>query len=156
MVKHTQTIRQLKPTNSLSAFDHFVGLVLQELTRSFQRLIQQFQSKILKASRESILKSIQSKIIKECVKDSIRYDFSFNSPFKVTLQFNSFLPTHTHTHTHTHKFFAKQTFINISFKYSSISFQFFHSFIHFKLTWIGSLSNLSNLSFFLKTQVMTL
>ena len=29
MVKHTQTIRQLLPTNSLSAFDHFVGLALK-------------------------------------------------------------------------------------------------------------------------------
>ena len=26
MVKHTQTIRRLLPTNSLSVFDHFVGL----------------------------------------------------------------------------------------------------------------------------------
>ena len=26
MVKHTQTIRQQKPTNCMSMFDHFVGL----------------------------------------------------------------------------------------------------------------------------------
>ena len=31
MVKHIQTIRRL-PTNFLSVFDHFVGLVLQGLT----------------------------------------------------------------------------------------------------------------------------
>ena len=32
MVKHTQTIRPLLPTNCLSVFDHFVGLTLKELT----------------------------------------------------------------------------------------------------------------------------
>ena len=32
MVKHTQTIRRLLPTNCLSAFDHFVGLALKRLT----------------------------------------------------------------------------------------------------------------------------
>ena len=32
MVKHTQTICRLLPTNCLSVFDHFVGLVLQGLT----------------------------------------------------------------------------------------------------------------------------
>ena len=31
MVKHTQTIRQLLPTNCLSVFDHFVRLVLKRL-----------------------------------------------------------------------------------------------------------------------------
>ena len=31
MVKHTQTIRQQKPTNCLSVFDHFVGLALKWL-----------------------------------------------------------------------------------------------------------------------------
>ena len=31
MVKHTQTIRRLLPTNCLSVFDHFVGLVLEGL-----------------------------------------------------------------------------------------------------------------------------
>ena len=29
MVKHTLTIRQQKPTNCLSVFDHFVGLTLE-------------------------------------------------------------------------------------------------------------------------------
>ena len=31
MVKHTQTIRRQQPTNYLSVFDHFVGLMLQRL-----------------------------------------------------------------------------------------------------------------------------
>ena len=31
MVKHTQTIRRLLPTNYLSVFDHFVGLSLKGL-----------------------------------------------------------------------------------------------------------------------------
>ena len=31
MVKHTQTVRRLLPTNSLSVFDHFAGLALKGL-----------------------------------------------------------------------------------------------------------------------------
>ena len=31
MVKHTQTIRRLLPTNCLSVFDHFVGLAFKLL-----------------------------------------------------------------------------------------------------------------------------
>ena len=31
MVKHTQTIRLILPTNCLSLFDHFVGLTLKGL-----------------------------------------------------------------------------------------------------------------------------
>ena len=31
MIKHTQKIRRLLPTNCLSVFDHFVGLVLKGL-----------------------------------------------------------------------------------------------------------------------------
>ena len=34
MVKHTQTIRRQQPTNRLSVFDHFVGLVLKGLVNS--------------------------------------------------------------------------------------------------------------------------
>ena len=30
-IKHTQTIRQLLPTNCVSVFDHFVGLALKQL-----------------------------------------------------------------------------------------------------------------------------
>ena len=32
MVKHTEIIRRLLPTNCLSVFDHFVGLALKELS----------------------------------------------------------------------------------------------------------------------------
>ena len=32
MVKHTQTFLRQQPTNSLSVFDHFVGLELKGLT----------------------------------------------------------------------------------------------------------------------------
>ena len=32
MVKHTQTIRRVFPTNSLSVFDHFAELVLKGMT----------------------------------------------------------------------------------------------------------------------------
>ena len=32
MVKHTQTIHRMLPTNCLSVFDHFVGLAVKELT----------------------------------------------------------------------------------------------------------------------------
>ena len=35
MVKHTQTIRWLFPTNILSVFDHFVGLGLKGLIPKF-------------------------------------------------------------------------------------------------------------------------
>ena len=38
MVKHTQTIRRLLPTNCLSVFDHFVGLALKGLINSGQKL----------------------------------------------------------------------------------------------------------------------
>ena len=33
MVKHTQTIRWLKPTNCLNVFDHFMGLALKGLLK---------------------------------------------------------------------------------------------------------------------------
>ena len=32
MVKHTQTVRRVLPTNCLSVFEHFVGLALKWLT----------------------------------------------------------------------------------------------------------------------------
>ena len=38
MVKHTQTIRRQQPTNCLSVFDHFVGLVLKGLKISCKTL----------------------------------------------------------------------------------------------------------------------
>ena len=39
MVKHTQTIRRLLPTNCLSVFDHFVRLVLKGLTSGGQKRV---------------------------------------------------------------------------------------------------------------------
>ena len=38
MIKHTQTIRRLLPTNWLSVFDHFVGLALNGLRKLAQDL----------------------------------------------------------------------------------------------------------------------
>ena len=38
MVKHTQTIRCQLPTNCLSVFDHFVGLVLKVLIYVVEKL----------------------------------------------------------------------------------------------------------------------
>ena len=38
MIKHTQTIRRLLPTNCLSVFDHFVGLGLKGLRKLAQDL----------------------------------------------------------------------------------------------------------------------
>ena len=88
---------------------------------------------IMKASRESILKSIQSKIMKDYIKD--RFDMILVSVALFKLRYNSI-----HSSQHENKFILyKQTFLN--FKRSSISFTFFDSFIHFKLTWIESLSN---------------
>ena len=40
MVKQTQTIRQLLPTNCLSVFDHFVGSALKGLTFPFGHRLQ--------------------------------------------------------------------------------------------------------------------
>ena len=38
MVKHTQTIRRKLTTNSLSVFDHFVGLAVKGLNESVECL----------------------------------------------------------------------------------------------------------------------
>ena len=38
MVKHTQTIRRLLPTNCLSVFDYFVGLALEGLKEAIELL----------------------------------------------------------------------------------------------------------------------
>ena len=37
MGKHTQTIRQQKPTSCLNVFDHFVGLLLKGLVSEVPR-----------------------------------------------------------------------------------------------------------------------
>ena len=36
MIKHTQTIRRLLPTNCLSVFDHFVGLAPKGLSKGVE------------------------------------------------------------------------------------------------------------------------
>ena len=46
MVRHTQTIRRLQPTNCLSVFDPFVGLALKGL-KSFKSILNRtFKSKV--------------------------------------------------------------------------------------------------------------
>ena len=46
MLKHTQTIRRQKPTNCLSVFEHFLGLVLKGL-RVRRKLVIKFDQKII-------------------------------------------------------------------------------------------------------------
>ena len=68
MVKHTQAIRQLLPTNCLSVFNHFVGLALKGLRHylregrlqisllilsKFKRIKFYIPAKIIKMSRFS-------------------------------------------------------------------------------------------------------
>ena len=45
MVKHTQKIRQLLPTNCLSVLDHFVKLALKGLSKITKALITQVHNK---------------------------------------------------------------------------------------------------------------
>ena len=53
MVKHTQTICWVLPTNSLSVFDHFVGLALKELGHRYkdEKLLLQNQIFLFKSNR---------------------------------------------------------------------------------------------------------
>ena len=48
MVRHTQTIRQLLPTNCLSMFNHFVGLLLKELISSRKSILLLFDKACIK------------------------------------------------------------------------------------------------------------
>ena len=48
MVRHTQTIRQLLPTNCLSMFNHFVGLSLKELISSRKSILLLFDMACIK------------------------------------------------------------------------------------------------------------
>ena len=50
MVKHTQAIRQLLPTNCLGMFNHFVGLALKELDSKSKALIIHFKNNHRKCS----------------------------------------------------------------------------------------------------------
>ena len=56
MVKHTQTIRRLVPTNCLNVFHHFVGLALKGLNE-IKGLSSNFSFNI-KRIKESLLTSI--------------------------------------------------------------------------------------------------
>ena len=51
MVKHTQKIRQQKPTNCLSVFDHFEGLALKSLKQNLLKN-HEFISRIAKKKLE--------------------------------------------------------------------------------------------------------
>ena len=46
MVKHTQTIRQLLPTNCLSVFDDFVALALKGLIKIIKSSKRLYSSKV--------------------------------------------------------------------------------------------------------------
>ena len=56
MVKHSQIIRRLLPTNCLSVIDHFVGLALKELhlVKRFQRYLNFVAQKKEKFSRQDL------------------------------------------------------------------------------------------------------
>ena len=60
MVKHTQTIRQLLPTNFLSVFDHFVGLALKLLRFLFQVdfLYKDFNNNVFQGESEPVLTNL--------------------------------------------------------------------------------------------------
>ena len=57
MVKHTQTIRRLLSTNSLSVFEHFVGLTLKGLKHQNPSKVKKETSGIRKKSRQSNISS---------------------------------------------------------------------------------------------------
>ena len=71
---------------------------------------------------ESNLKSIQSKIMKDCIKD--RFSMILVSTALLKLSCNLI-----HSSQHENKFILCKTNIKLSLKHSSISFSFFHSFI---------------------------
>ena len=54
MVKHTQKIRRLLPTNCLSVFEHFVGLALKGLNQTDWVLIKLIRRKMLLAKNIGI------------------------------------------------------------------------------------------------------
>ena len=46
MVKHTQTIRRLLPTNCLNVFDHVVGLALKGIIRFYFREFRKYNNDV--------------------------------------------------------------------------------------------------------------
>ena len=71
MVKYTQTICRLLPTNCLSVFDHFMGLVLERL-RSFVINRKQY---VYFPGHTSVVKTVEKKYSRmdqvKCVEDSL-------------------------------------------------------------------------------------
>ena len=67
MVKHTQTIYQLLPTNHLSVFDHFVGLALKGL-RFSNSVFQQYLNNYLNSLKVLILGTAWIFLIIFCTK----------------------------------------------------------------------------------------
>ena len=59
MVKHTQTICWQKPTNCLSVFDHFVGLMLKGLKDSYleKKILYRIEDNLVVAHLLSIKES---------------------------------------------------------------------------------------------------
>ena len=87
------------------------------------------QSKIMKTSRERILKCIHSKIMKDCVEDTFNTILVSTVLFNVMLQFNSLFTT-----LKKNSFFTKQTFLNLFQTF----FNFFPFFIFsFIVNWLG-------------------
>ena len=95
MVKHTQTIRRLLPTNCLSVFDYFVGLALKGLNgTNFISLVcfcQDYIIRRLQHENEQIAKVKkfldEKYFIDLCNK--IRWHFSFG--WKIISYFDIFL-----------------------------------------------------------------
>ena len=59
MVKRTQTIRKLLPTNCLGVFDHFVGLALKEINGVIKKYVTKF--KVLPAKSYQSLNKVMLK-----------------------------------------------------------------------------------------------
>ena len=84
MVKHTQTIRRLLPTNCLSVLDHFVGLALKSLlsnkynntfSASFSDSILIPLSNLKKRKTDMVTQSVFtcSKLTIETIKQGLKY-----------------------------------------------------------------------------------
>ena len=59
MVKHAETIRRLLPTNCLSVFNHFVGLVLKGLLVIIPEQILTYLNSILKTPERHYFSNIK-------------------------------------------------------------------------------------------------
>ena len=95
MVKHTQTIRLLFPTNCLSVFDHFVGLALRGLRKTCQTYMP-INTKT-KISKGYVFIDVSMHILKELIQlNGIDYfgkninSFAPNAPFLYPLKTSDF------------------------------------------------------------------